>query len=64
MTAMGNKACGKEVGAAQGWTISSPTSLVVDSLASWVVRGVVPGMEVEGEEMTWSTHLSKTKLFY
>lgn len=56
MTAMENKACGKEVGVAQGWMISSPTSLVVDSLVSWVARGVAPGMEAGGEERTWSTH--------
>lgn len=60
MTAMENKACGKEVGVAQGWMISSPTSLVVDSLVSWVARGVAPGMEAGGEERTWSTHSSKT----
>lgn len=46
---------------AQGWTISSPTFLVVDSLDSWVARGVAPGMEVGGEERTWFTHSSKTK---
>lgn len=64
MTAMENKACGKEVEVAQGWTISSPTSLAVDSLDSWVARGVAPGMEVGGEERTWSIHSSKTKLVH
>jgi len=53
---MENKVCGKEVGAAQGWTTSSPTYLVVDSLASWVARGVALAMEVGGEERTWSIH--------
>lgn len=61
MIAMENRACGKEVAVAQGWTTSSPTSLAVDSLVSWVARGVVPGMEAEEEEKTWSTHSSKTK---
>lgn len=60
MIAMENKACGKVEGVAQGWTISSPTSLEVDSLASWVDRAVDPGMEVGGEEKTWSIHSSKT----
>lgn len=64
MIAMENRACGKEVEVAQGWMTSSPTSLVVDSLVSWVARGVAPGMEVEGEEKTWSTHSSKTKLVH
>lgn len=57
---MENKACEKVAGVAQGWTISSPTSLEVDSLASWVDRAVDPGMEVGGEEKTWSIHSSKT----
>lgn len=61
MTAMENKVCGKEVGVAQGWTISSPTFLEVDSLDSWVARGVAPGMEVGGEERIWFTLSSKTK---
>lgn len=60
MIAMENKVCGKEVGVAQGWTISSPISLAVDSLDSWVARGVAPETEVGGEERTWSTHSSKT----
>jgi len=60
MTAMGNKACGKEVGVAREWTTSSPTSLAVDFLDSWEARGVVQGMEVGGEERTWSIHSSKT----
>lgn len=53
---MENKACGKEAGVARGWTISSPTSLAVDSLGSWAARGVALGMEVAGEERTWSIH--------
>lgn len=64
MTAMENKACGKEVGVARGWTISSPTSLAVDFLDSWVVRGVAPGTEDGGEERTWSIHSSKTNLVH
>ena len=63
MIAMENKACGKEAGVAQEWTTSSPTSLAVDSLASWV-RGVALGMEAGGEERTWSIHSSKTKLWH
>lgn len=61
MTAMENRACGKEVGVDQGWTISSHTFLAVASLDSWVARVVVQGMEVGGEERTWSIHSSKTK---
>lgn len=64
MTAMENKACGKEAGVDQEWMISSPTSLAVDSLDSWVARGVAPGMGVGGEERTWSIHSSKTKLVH
>ncbi len=64
MIAMGNKACGKEEVAAQEWTISSPTSSAVDSLDSWVARGVDPGMEVEEEERTWSTLSSKAELVH
>lgn len=59
---MENKACGKEAGAAQGWMTSSPTYLAVDSSASWAARGAAPATEAEGEEKTWSTHSSKTKL--
>lgn len=62
MTAMENKACGKEAGAARGWTTSSPTSLEEDFLDSWEDRAVAQGMEVGGEERTWSTHSSKTLL--
>lgn len=62
MTAMESKVCGKEVEVDQGWTISSPTSLGVDSLDSWVARGVVPGTAVEGEERTWFTHSSKANV--
>lgn len=62
MIAMENKACGKEVGVALGWMIFSPTSSAVDFLDSWVARVVAPGMEVGGEERTWSIHSSKTKL--
>lgn len=64
MIAMENRACGKEVEVAQEWTTSSPTSLVEDSLVSWVGRGVAPEMAVGGEERTWSTHSSKTKLVH
>lgn len=64
MTAMENKVCGKEVGVAQGWTISSPTFLEVDSLDSWVARGVAPGMVVGGEERIWFTLSSKTKFVH
>lgn len=53
---MENRACGKEVGVDQGWTISSHTFLAVASLDSWVARVVVQGMEVGGEERTWSIH--------
>lgn len=60
MTDVENKACGKEVGVARGWTTFSPTSLVADSLASWV-RGIAPGMEAGGEEKTWSIRSSKNK---
>lgn len=59
MTDVESKACGKEVGEVQGWTTSSPTSLVVDCLASWVARGAALEMEAEGEERTWSIHSSK-----
>lgn len=60
MIAMVNKACGKEAAVALGWMTSSPTSLVVDCLALWVDMGAVPGMEVAGEERTWSIHLSES----
>lgn len=56
MTAMENKACGKGAGVALEWMTSSPTSLVVASLTSWVDRAVEPGTEVGGEERTWSIH--------
>lgn len=56
MTAMENKAYGKAVGVAPGWTTFSPTSSEVDFSDSWVARGVAPGMEVGGEERTWSIH--------
>lgn len=60
MTAMENKVCEKEVGAAQGWTISFPTFLVVDCLDSWVAREAVPETEAGEEERTWFTHSSKS----
>ncbi|MEQ2312557.1 hypothetical protein AMECASPLE_032272 [Ameca splendens] len=55
---MENKVCGKEAEVALGWTTSSPTSLVVDSLASWVDKEAAPEMGVEGEARTWSIHSS------
>lgn len=55
---MESRVCGKVVGVAQEWTISSPTFLVVDSLDLWVDMGVDQGMEGEGEERTWFTHSS------
>lgn len=60
-TAMENRVCGKVVGVAQGWTTSSPTFLVVDSLDLWVDTGVDPGMEAEGEERTWFTRSSTSQ---
>ncbi|MEQ2179823.1 DnaJ subfamily A member 2 [Goodea atripinnis] len=56
---MENKVCGKEAEVALGWTTSSPTSLVVDSLASWVDKEAAPEMGVEGEARTWSIHSSE-----
>lgn len=60
MIAVVSKACEKEAGVALGWMTSSPTSLVVGSLASWADR-VAPGMEDGGEGRTWSIHSSKTQ---
>lgn len=58
MTAMENKAYGKVEVAALGWMTSFPTSLGVDSLASWVVKGVAHATVGGGEERTWSIHSS------
>lgn len=60
MTAMENKVCEKEEGAALGWTISFPTFLVADCLDSWVAREVVQETEAGEEERTWFTHSSKS----
>lgn len=62
MTAAENKACGKEAGEVLGWKTSSPTSLVVDSLASWGDKEADQGTEGEGGARTWSIHSSRSNV--